>query len=183
MGCPFWIDHKDAPMTSKLIPESEQQRDLYALYGAAMHTAQVLEHGIVNAMFMIMMNDRHHFTKRDFNAIRSKHPVKTIATLVSLLNAEVPCPDNLEDLLSVALAERSFLAFRFFGERNDQMSSAVGRAKTGALLLDDIDLFKSADAALEDTVKPFRERYGVTDERIDKMMHEMEHALIDPDFD
>jgi len=171
---------KKAP-TTKLTPESEEQRNLYALYGAAMHTAQVLEHGIVNAMFM--MNDRHHFTKRDVNAIRSTRPAKTIGTLVRLLKAEVPCPDNLEDLLSVALAEHSFLAFRFFGERNDQMSSAEGRAKIVAQLLDDIALFRSADTLLEDTVKPIRERFGVTDERIDNMMNEMERALADPDFD
>lgn len=47
-------------------------REIYAHYGLAMYQAQVLEHGIVNAMVYAQMPNRHRITRADIEAFTGR---------------------------------------------------------------------------------------------------------------
>jgi hypothetical protein len=75
-------------------------------------------------------------------------------------------PDGLEELLRGALKTRNFLAHHFFRERAEAFMSWEGREAMVHELEVAQQLFESADDSLVQIVKPLRERYGLTDERL-----------------
>ena len=166
-------------MTDDETIESEHCKEVFASYGAAMHTAQVLEHGIVNAMVVVRMPERDRISLQDIDKLMAERFEKTLGTLIRLIKSEVICPDDLQKLLTDALAERNFLAHRFFRERNDDFFTVNGRDNMITELQHDIALFNRADSLLGDVVRPIRERFGVTDDRIEALMDEMTRELTD----
>jgi hypothetical protein len=77
-------------------------------------------------------------------------------------------PPDLEGLLARALEKRNWLAHHYFRERADEFVTHAGRSR----MLEELEvvrhLFERADHALDLFVKPVRQRYGITDEWIER---------------
>jgi hypothetical protein len=157
--------------------EDEQIKDVYARFGLAIYFAQVLEHGIVNALLVLgLIPTRRHLapSKEDWakevDAFMDRHFEDTMGRLMNSLRSITTLGDDLESLLRKALGKRNWLVHDFFRERAEEFNSGAGRQE----MLKEIDgcreLFQAADASLASTVRPLRSAQGITDEWIEQEM-------------
>ena len=154
-------------------PESDEIKEVYARFGLAVYFAQVLEHGIVNALVSIDLipNRRKHArTAEEWGAMvdsfMSRHFEKTMGRMLHELRSVTAVPADLEGLLRDALHRRNRLAHDFFRERAEDFLNATGRSA----MLTEVDecrtAFQVADDRLDEVVAPMRRAAGLTDELI-----------------
>lgn len=167
--------------------ENEHVKEVYARFGLAMYLAQVLEHGIVNALVIIhLIPSRRHLARnaeywaKEVDEFMSHHFESTMGRLIRALRSITTVPADLEQLLRDALSKRNWLAHEFFRERSLEFMTAPGRD----LMIREVDrchdLFIAADHRLEDVVRPLRIAAGITDEKLaeeyERMRTEAENA-------
>ncbi len=141
-------------------------RDTYAHYGLAMYQAQVLEHGIVNAMVYARMPERNRITRADIDAFMGRQFEKTLGALLRELAKYVVVPAELATTLVEALRLRNYLAHDYFRERAEQFMTDAGCIVMIEELQAWQELFRDASARLDELVRPIGERFGVTADAI-----------------
>ena len=152
----------------ELEPESLQFKEICAYYGAAMHMAQVLEHGIVNALFFLdfLPRIKSEWTDKEYEEFFDGNFSKTFGTLVNSLKKVTTVPEAFDDLIRRSNKRRNYLAHTFFRENMDVLY-AGGFDEIVTRLNDDIELFREADAALTVILEPLWLENGWTIERIE----------------
>lgn len=100
--------------------DEEQTRDLYAHYGLAMHLAQILEHGIVNALVILRLPEKNKYNRQEIDEFMAGRFEKTFGALIKHLRSEAALSQNLESHLSQALNRRNCLAHNYFREKAEQ---------------------------------------------------------------
>lgn len=161
-------------------PHDEQVREVYARYGLAMFQAQVLEHGMVNAMLVLSLLPTIRTFKDDaaweaaFDRFYDVELAKTFGNMLNRLEPLDGFPPDLLTRLRAAKLQRDHLAHRFFREHDIDFMTADGRTKMIAECENIIVLFRDLDRKVEAFAKPERERFGITDEWIDKHVRMME---------
>ncbi len=118
--------------------EDEHVKEVYARFGLAVYYAQVLEHGLVNALVVLDLipNRRHLARSRDewgtqFDAFTDRHFEATMGRLMKNLRAVTQVHADLEKLLQDVLNRRNWLVHDFFRERATEFMSALGREHEG----------------------------------------------------
>ena len=105
----------------------------------------------------------------------------TLGRLIQRLESITSVPDDLEDLLTEALAKRNFLAHHYFRERAEAFMTHHGREQMIVELQQAQKLFERADYRLSQIITPLRERYGMTDDTLrpfmDQYMARFAHDL------
>ena len=152
--------------------ESVQIREVYSRYGLAMYQAQVLEHGMVNAVIIARMLPimRSHPDRSAWeDAFDRAYDVELSKTFGNMLRAIEPLgvPMDLVQRLRCAKIERDRLAHRFFREHDEDFLGAAGRTKMIAECEDAIETFTKTDADLEHFIRPQRERHGITSDWVE----------------
>lgn len=152
--------------------DSVQIREVYSRYGLAMYQAQVLEHGMVNAVIVARMlpKMRNHSDRSAWeDAFDRAYDVEMAKTFGNMLRALEPLelPEELIGRLRVAKTERDRLAHRFFREHDEDFLGRSGRTVMIAECEDAIEMFTAIDANLEEHMRPQRERHGITSEWIE----------------
>jgi hypothetical protein len=155
--------------------DSIQIREVYSRYGLAMYQAQVLEHGMVNAVIIARMlpTMRNHSDKAAWEeAFDRAYDVELAKTFGNMLRALAPLalPDDLMVRLHAAKIERDHLAHRFFREHDEDFLGPAGRTRMIAACEGIIERFAEIDAELETVMQPLRERHGITAEWIETHM-------------
>lgn len=155
--------------------ESIQIREVYSRYGLAMYQAQVLEHGMVNAVIVARMlpTIRNHPDRAAWEeAFDGAYDTELAKTFGNMLRALEPLglPEELMVRLRAAKLERDRLAHRFFREHDENFLGKAGRTKMIAECEDIIERFAAIDAELEAVMRPARERHGITAEWIETNM-------------
>lgn len=102
----------------------------------------------------------------EFDAFMNQQFEQTLGRLIRGLRSATLVPTELEGLLTDALKTRNFLTHHFFRERAEAFMSRDGRETMIHELERAQRLFEAADDKLIETVKPVREKYGLTDERL-----------------
>lgn len=154
-------------------PHSEMIREVYARFGLAMYMAQTLEHGVVNALFVLrfVATRSEHETQDSWSAaidaFYSTEFAKTFGNMIRTIQSVPIIPTSLIDQLSNAKAKRDYLAHSFFREHDLAFETQAGRTQMIAECEDATQQFKSCDLALEEFCTPYRQRYGMTDEWLD----------------
>lgn len=152
--------------------ESVQIREVYSRYGLAMYQAQVLEHGMVNAVIVARMLPTMHghpdrvAWEEAFDRAYDTELAKTFGNMLHAL-AAVGLPDDLMDKLRIAKVERDRLAHRFFREHDEAFLGRSGRTAMIAECERAIEAFAAVDADLEEFMRPQRERHGITAEWVE----------------
>lgn len=149
-------------------PQALQFKEVCAYYGAAMHKAQVLEHGIVNALFFLdfLPRKKSEWTETEYEEFFDGNFSKTFGTLVNSLRKVTTVPHAFDDLIRRSNKRRNYLAHTFFRENMDVLY-AGGFDEIVTRLNDDIELFREADAALTVILEPLWLENGWTIERIE----------------
>lgn len=155
--------------------DSIQIREVYSRYGLAMYQAQVLEHGMVNAVIIARMlpTMRSHPDRSAWeDAFDQAYDVELAKTFGNMLRALEPLdlPAMLLKRLQAAKVERDRLAHRFFREHDEHFLSASGRTLMIGECEDAIELFSRIDADLEELMRPQRERFGITNDWVDELL-------------
>ena len=160
--------------------DDELVRETYAHFGLAVYWGQVLEHGIVNAMVVLRLQNLASFTRSDIDAFMDRQFKNTLGRLIRNLKSEVTIPVNLEELLGLALAKRNWLCHDYFRERAVDFMSKNGRTRMISELEESRDLLIAADQCLAQTIQPIANRYGFTQERMAEAYDEFcaEHGVI-----
>jgi hypothetical protein len=153
--------------------QDEHVKTVYAHFGLAMYLAQVLEHGLANALICAELLPRRAGKpvprkqwEAEFDTFMDQQFQQTLGRLIRALKSATSVPPDLEGLLTAALEKRNFLAHHYFRERAEAFMSREGRDNMIEELEGVHKLFDDADAKLTEIAKPLRERYGVTDERL-----------------
>lgn len=142
-------------------------RDVYAHFGVAIYKAQVLEHGLANAMTYASKAAGRLSTLPDFDAFIESKFEKTLGALIADLKRHVQIDSTLESTLKAALTKRNWLAHHYFRERSEAFMSDEGCNDMISELEAATDLFDRADKALDVVSKPLAAKIGVTDDLID----------------
>ena len=90
-----------------------------------------------------------------------------------MLSSVIPVPPDLEGMLREALSMRNWLAHEYFRERATDFMTERGRDR----MIDELEaaraMLQRADARLNALIRPVRKKYGLTEEKIQKIYDEM----------
>ncbi|MCC4608556.1 hypothetical protein [Xanthomonas campestris] len=153
------------------IDHSEQFKELCANYGASMYFAQVLEHGIANALMFLDLIPRtsSKYTPEEHDAFFEGQFAKTLGNLIRALKSVAVLPNDLENALVQSKERRSYLAHYFFREAVDDVH--LGRYDKLLLELEEHrSFFQNTDAKLQEFVTPVMLRYGFTEKILSRAM-------------
>jgi hypothetical protein len=103
--------------SKRVMDRNDIVRDTYAHFGLALYQAQVLEHGIVNAMVYARLPDRHRIRRSEIDAFMGRQFEKTLGALLRELEKYVIVRPELAADLAKALRMRNHLAHEYFRER------------------------------------------------------------------
>ena len=159
---------------------SDHTKEVYARFGLAFYYAQVLEHGIVNALVLLdLVPKRHHVARtvaeweEMFDTFMSERFERTMGGLLRDLRAVAAVPDDLEALLRDALTRRNRLAHSFFRDHAERFMTESGRNRMIVEVDECRDIFVTADHRLEEIIQPIRLKAGITNEMIGDMLARM----------
>ena len=115
---------------------NEHVKTVYAQFGLALYLAQVLEHGLANALMFAELLPRRAGKpvprkdwEAEFDEFMDQQFEQTLGRLVRGLRSATSVPADLEGLLTDALNTRNFLTHHFFRERAELFMSSDGREK------------------------------------------------------
>jgi len=156
----------------------EQFKELCANYGAAMYFAQVLEHGIANALMFLDLIPRTSakFTPEDHDAFFEGQFAKTLGNLIKTLKLVTTLPEDLEAALVQSKERRAYLAHHFFREATDDVHLG-NYEKLLEQLEQNRSFFQNTDTKLQEFVTPVMLRYGFTKEMLSQAMREYSEHL------
>lgn len=160
-------------------PESALVREVYARYGLAMYMAQVLEHAIVNALLVLrfLPTRPDHQSKESWEAAFDDFYVgefgKTFGNMLRTLATLDIAQSPLMERLRGAKKTRDILAHSFFRDHDLAFMTQAGRAEMIVFCEAAVAEFKAIDEELEALCVPYRNRFGMTDEWIERKYQDM----------
>lgn len=153
-----------------------QVREVYSRYGLAMYMAQVLEHGMVNAVIVmrtlptIQAHADETAWEATFDAAYETGLAHTYGNMLRQLVSLEGFPPNLLERLRAAKEDRDVLAHRFFRQNDLAFMSGNGRTSMIAWCEERVELFKALSDDIDAFLAPIQERHGITQAWIDKAM-------------
>ena len=156
-------------------------KETYAHFGLAHYLAQVLEHGVVNALVYLELIPSKIHTKQQrsreewlqyFDEFMDRKFEATLGRLIKGLREHDVVTDELEAALVPALRARNWLSHGYFRDRASEFMTEVGRESMISELQEFQNLFEKADTLLESALKPTRLKYGFTEEKLEKAVSE-----------
>lgn len=156
--------------------DNVQVREVYSRYGLAMYMAQVLEHGMVNAVIVMqtLPSMRTHENEAawhaTFDGAYETGLARTYGNMLRQLENLNGFPPNLINRLRGAKEDRDILAHRFFRQNDLAFMNRDGRTSMIAWCEDRIVLFKALSDDVDAFLAPIQQRYGITQAWIDNAM-------------
>jgi len=164
--------------------KSEHVKEVYAHFGLAIYLAQVLEYALGFALVyleLIPQQEKRKFTReqwiKEYDSFIDRHFEKTLGRMLQNLKSVTSISKDLELLLCEALTKRNCLAHDYFRNHAIDFMNEEGRNRMIQELQEAQSLFKEADNALEVAFRPVREKYGITDDWLEKHMEEWTSKL------
>lgn len=156
-----------------MIDESKQIKEVFARFGLAIYWAQVLEHQIVNMFIAAKLHEKQRITRGDIDIIFDERFNQTMGKLIKELKDTYKVSPQMVRQLEDSLKTRNMLAHRYFRERVTVFATIEGRSEMIRELDKAIKDFESVDKILTDISMKIAEKYGVTQEMIDKLTEEI----------
>ncbi len=163
------------------INETEHIKEVYARFGLAVYNAQVLEHGLVNALVILDLIPSRRRTARSqkewesiIEAFLSHQFESTMGQLMRSLRDMASVPSDLEYIFQEALKRRNWLVHDFFRERSGEFMNSTGRNQMLREIEECRACFEAADNRLNELIVPIRIKAGISDELLE---HEYQRFL------
>jgi hypothetical protein len=154
--------------------DGEQIREVYSRYGLAMYMAQVLEHGMVNAVIIMrILGTRGSHPDEEnwqaaFDAAYEAGLAKTYGNMLRQLETLDGFPPDLLARLRAAKEDRDVLAHRFFRQNDVAFLNPRGRTAMIAWCEDRVELFKVLSDEVDAFLEPIQESHGISKEWIEQ---------------
>ncbi|MGW6842263.1 hypothetical protein [Streptomyces sp. NPDC054958] len=146
----------------------------FAYYGLAMYHANVLEHGLVNALALARVMEAREQAERLLRDPWEQRFKDTMKELVRRAKRHTAEDAELVEVLTIAADRRNHLAHDFWRVRAEDFCSDAGRAEMIAELKADHERFQETDGRLHDAVMaPLLEKAGVKQEMFDALHADM----------
>lgn len=124
--------------------EDYQVREVFARYGRAMYTAQVMERGLINVLALASLE--WPWTPEAYDACWGALARKTLGPLVKECERQLPQETELLTKLRGALGVRNLLAHDYFWEKAAAFTRPAGREEMLADFLTIHEQFAEVDA-------------------------------------
>jgi hypothetical protein len=154
--------------------EEVQIREVFSRFGLAMYTAQVLEHGMVNALLVIqLLPTRSGHASRSsweevFDQFYNGELAKTFGNIAQTLKKTEFFPADFIERLFSAKQKRDKLAHRFFRENDVDFTTDLGRKKMLMECEEIIEIFQGLDVEIDNFMSPLQVEFGITSELIEE---------------
>lgn len=153
--------------------DNDQTREIFALFGAALYSAQVLEHGLVNLMYVANALSGRIPSVAEVDRFFEKSFRRTLGQLATQLRSSLDVDDDIELVIRDAVSRRNVLAHSFFRNRAEQFVSRGGRAAMRQELLQDADFFREVDERVSGLTFDIGAAIGLTPARVQDAVHQM----------
>ena len=163
---------------------SEEAKEVFAHFGLAIHFANVLEHGVVNAVFVasLLPRVREFKDNEEWGRAIASHFEQmfsmTYGNMIQELRKTRAYSKSLIELLYKTKQTRDHLVHHFQRETADQMLTPDGRKQMIVRYQTMVDEFAGADDALEGEIAPIRRAHGATDDWLNKKFEEGMNELL-----
>ncbi len=150
-------------------------RLVYAYFGAAIYFGQCLE-----KTFSIMLWTDRIFKKKvktnaEVNEIIDaiENSKKTMGNFINEVKQSYSLTTSIVEQLDKILDTRNYLAHKYFKLHSAKFHSYVGQLEMIKYFCDFIDDAKQLDEQLETYYTKYKDKLGLTDEKIEQLMKEM----------
>ena len=148
-------------MLEDIDPESWLSREVFARFGLAMYSSQVLEHGIVNLVVWSGLRDGSYRAYEETEAANAELFRQTLGSVKKILLSRRPDIGHLDDLLIRVVRLRNFLAHQYFRQRAAAFLTEAGKNQMIGELKKATAFFENVDAKLEPLTMQIIEAIGV----------------------
>ncbi len=142
-------------------PDHDDPKEVYAFYGLAMYTAQLLEHSILNLAVGLFMHNSPVLSRQVFDSAFTDLSRKTLGALLKAARSLTPIAGEAGELLSRALERRNYLTHHFFRAHADIFVHEQGRRLMLAELQAAIAEFLRADELVTPLYMAVWKRFGL----------------------
>jgi hypothetical protein len=150
-----------AMMPEDISPRDWLSREVYAWFGLAMYSSQVLEHGIINLVEWSGLRDGRYRAYEETEAANAELFRQTLGAVKKILLSRRPDIGHLDDLLIRAVRLRNFLAHEYFRQRAAACLTEDGKNQMIEELKKAVAFFENVDAQLEPLTMQLIEASGV----------------------
>jgi hypothetical protein len=151
-------------------PDDYSEKEVYAFFGLAAYSVQVLEKALVN-MVVIFRTCGLPISVEQYDEVFADHDSKTIDQLVRRAQAaSIPIPEETQLLLEQALDRRNYLNHDFYADYAGHFMTEEGRSVMIDRLRELTRLFQRAERACEPIYLPLMKKMGVTAESVEQQV-------------
>jgi len=154
-----WSEENATPPTGEpllrdltLTDSAYQTRDVYAYYGAAVSTANILETGLINYLTLIQNKAKKNGTQLSWDQYYAENTGLTMGKLILRIQQRTLLSTELKQELETALKMRNDLAHYYFRERALYLATFASRAFMIEELKDAADLFTRVSERLTEEI-------------------------------
>ena len=162
-------------------PEASHPKEVYAFFGLAGYWAQVLEREVINFTVAVHMAQESRLTSEIVETLWGSFEVRTFGAVLRAARRITSIPNEIDALLSTALAKRNYLTHSFFWDRARWFLTDSGRLRMIADLQDHMKAFKEANDRLEPLTLQLLAQFGVSAEILEQHRAEMLAAALAED--
>ena len=148
-------------MLEDIDPGSWLSREVFARFGLAIYSSQVLEHGIVNLVVWSGLRDGSYRAYEETETANGELFRQTLGSVKKILLSRRPDIGHLDDLLLRAVRLRNFLAHEYFRQRAAAFLTEDGKNQMIEELKKATGFFEDVDARLEPLTMQIIEIIGV----------------------
>ena len=148
-------------------------KETYAFFVLAAYHAQILEEAALNLAVVLRLPEVDLISQELHDDLYESLGRKTFGQLLKVAKLNLNLSDEEAMFLSQTLELRNMLTHRYFRERAEDFISEVGRQKMKKELQGILSEFSKADEILERLYLPLWEKYGVTEECVQREFERM----------
>lgn len=173
--------YNDAILEYEAEDENGKSRLIYAYFGLSIYFAQCLEQTFINMIWLNRIFKKKVKSQQEINEIIDtvENSKKTLGNLINEIKSDYEIPESLRSELKEVLEKRNYLAHKFFKEQIAKFKSDLGMREMLNYFCDFIDSSKAVDKQMTEYYSHYTEKLGLTEERIEELIKEMENEEIE----
>lgn len=157
-------------------PNYDDPKEVYAFYGLAMYTAQLVEHSLLNLAAVLQLRAKV-ITRDLFDATFYDLDKKTLGKLLTVTGSLMQFSEQTDLILEDVLRKRNYLTHHFFREHAATFLHPHGRRQMSDELRVLIADFQAADRLLTPIYLSLWKRYGVDQAFIEREIQAMKNEV------
>ena len=154
-------------------PETEQIREVYALFGLAIFQAQCLERQLALILASKYGPGLKKITKGEYEGLLESLFRKPLGHLINEIGKITEVNDEEKEQLKAALNKRNWLAHHYFWNRATEFMSVSGRTSMQRELREAIELFGALDEIYTTRTIDWGETVGISQQAIEEHMERL----------